>query len=163
MAGVPTVLDADALNAMSRCRDLLALLHSRCVLTPHPAEMARLIDAGTAEVLADPMGIARETAARFGCVVLLKGATSCISDGKDVFLNTSGNPGLAKGGSGDVLTGLLLAMLSQRLAPLKAACAAAFLLGASADRAYAVLGNRMLLAGDVIDAITQEIHAERVR
>ena len=163
MAGVPTVLDADALNAMSRCRDLLALLHSRCVLTPHPAEMARLIDTSTAEVLADPIGIARETAARFGCVVLLKGATSCISDGKDVFLNTSGNPWLAKGGSGDVLTGLLLAMLSQRLAPLKAACAAAFLLGASADRAYAVLGNRMLLAGDVIDAITQEIHAERVR
>ena len=161
--GLPTVLDADALNALSRERGLLRLLHARCVLTPHPAEMARLCDCETAAVTADPVAAAREAAARFGCVVLLKGATSCISDGRDVYLNTSGNPGLAKGGSGDVLTGIALALLAQGLKPLEAACAASYLLGASADRAYAILGNRMLLAGDVIDAISQEIRAGRVR
>ncbi len=161
--GLPTVLDADALNALSRERGLLRLLHARCVLTPHPAEMARLCDCETAAVTADPVAAAREAAARFGCVVLLKGATSCISDGRDVYLNTSGNPGLAKGGSGDVLTGIALALLAQGLKPLEAACAASYLLGASADRAYAILGNRMLLAGDVIDVISQEIRAGRVR
>ena len=133
------------------------------MLTPHPAEMARLCGCETAAVTADPVAAAREAAARFGCVVLLKGATSCISDGRDVYLNTSGNPGLAKGGSGDVLTGIALALLAQGLKPLEAACAASYLLGASADRAYAILGNRMLLAGDVIDAISQEIRAGRVR
>lgn len=161
--GLPTVLDADALNALSRERGLLRLLHARCVLTPHPAEMARLCDCETAAVTADPVAAAREAAARFGCVVLLKGATSCISDGRDVYLNTSGNPGLAKGGSGDVLTGIALALLAQGLKSLEAACAASYLLGASADRACAILGNRMLLAGDVIDAISQEIRAGRVR
>lgn len=162
-SGLPAVIDADALNLLARRQDMFALLHANCVLTPHPAEMARLMQCETAAVLADPIGIAREMAARWRCTVLLKGATTCISDGERVLLNTSGNPGLAKGGSGDVLTGLLLALLAQRLLPIDAACAAAYLLGASADRAYALLGNRMLVAGDVIDAIREEIRAERAR
>ena len=162
-SGLPAVIDADALNLLARRQDMFALLHANCVLTPHPAEMARLMQCETAAVLADPIGIAREMAARWRCTVLLKGATTCISDGERVLLNTSGNPGLAKGGSGDVLTGLLLALLAQRLLPIDAACAAAYLLGASADRAYVLLGNRMLVAGDVIDAIREEIRAERAR
>lgn len=162
-SGLPAVIDADALNLLARRQEMLSLLHANCVLTPHPAEMARLMQCETAAVLADPIGIAREMAARWRCTVLLKGATTCISDGERVLLNTSGNPGLAKGGSGDVLTGLLLALLAQRLLPIDAACAAAYLLGASADRAYALLGNRMLVAGDVIDAIREEIRAERAR
>ena len=159
----PTVVDADALNHLAAHRDLLTMLHSNVVVTPHPAEMARLLRSSVEEVLADPIETARESARQFGCIVLLKGATTCISNGREVVLNTTGNPGLAKGGSGDVLTGLLLALLAQRVLPFQAACAAAFLLGASADLAYEILGNRMLVAGDVIDAISQEIRAERVR
>ena len=162
-SGLPAAIDADALNLLARRQEMLSLLHANCVLTPHPAEMARLMQCETAAVLADPIGIAREMAARWRCTVLLKGATTCISDGERVLLNTSGNPGLAKGGSGDVLTGLLLALLAQRLSPIDAASAAAYLLGASADRAYALLGNRMLVAGDVIDAIREEIREERAR
>lgn len=160
---LPTVIDADAINLLASQPELRSLLHENVVITPHPAEMARFLQCDTASVLADPIRIARETSERFHCVVLLKGATTCISDGRAVYLNTSGNPGLAKGGSGDVLTGLLLALLAQNLSPINAACAAAYLLGASADRAYTILGNRMLVAGDVIDAINQEIHAERAR
>ena len=158
----PTVVDADALNHLAAHRDLLTMLHSNVVVTPHPAEMARLLRSSVEEVLADPIETARESARQFGCIVLLKGATTCISNGREVVLNTTGNPGLAKGGSGDVLTGLLLALLAQRVLPFQAACAAAFLLGASADLAYEILGTRMLVASDVIDAISQEIRAERV-
>lgn len=158
----PAVVDADALNQLAAYPELLAQLHPNVVLTPHPAEMARLLRCSVGDVLENPIETARESADKMGCIVLLKGATTCISNGSKTALNTTGNPGLAKGGSGDVLTGLLLALLSQRIPPFQAACAAAFLLGASADLAYQILGNRMLIAGDVIDAISQEIRAERV-
>lgn len=156
-SGIPLVLDADALNTLSAHRDLLALLHGNVILTPHAGEMARLLETDIAAVTADPILTARDAAKMFGCVVLLKGATTCISDGTGVVLNTCGNPGLAKGGSGDTLTGIITALLAQGLTPKNAACAGAFLLGASADVAYRVLGNRMLLAGDLIDVIAETI------
>lgn len=159
----PAVVDADALNQLAAYPELQLQLHENVVLTPHPAEMARILRCSVGAVLENPIETARESADKLGCIVLLKGATTCISNGSKTVLNTTGNPGLAKGGSGDVLTGLLLALLSQKVPPFQAACAAAFLLGASADLAYQILGNRMLIAGDVIDAISQEIRAERVR
>lgn len=157
--GLPCVIDADALNLMARKRALLQLLHANCVITPHPAEMARLLQANTEEIVGDPIAVSRMAARTFGCMVVLKRATTCLSDGEHVWLNTTGNAGLAKGGSGDVLTGVLLALLAQGLSPKDAACAAAYLLGASADRALCLLGNRVLIAGDVVDALNQEIHA----
>lgn len=154
---LPLLLDADALNRLSRAPETLMRLHENVVLTPHPAEMARLIGESMEGVLADPVETARKYAARWGCVVLLKGATTCVSDGKTVRLNASGNPGLAKGGSGDVLSGLITAMLSQGLKPFDAACAGAYLLGASADAALELLGTRMLMARDVIEVVEKTI------
>jgi len=154
---IPLVLDADALNALSEHHELLTLLHPNVIITPHPGEMARLLDTDIASVTADPAQTALSAAKQFGCIVLLKGAVTCISDGKSVVYNTSGNPGLAKGGSGDTLTGLITAMLAQGLSPQNAACAGAYLLGATADDAYQVLGNRMLLAGDLIDVVQSTI------
>ena len=90
-------------------------------------------------------------------MVLLKGATSCISDGRTVRLNISGNAGLSKGGSGDVLAGLITGLLAQGMAPFDAASCGAYLLGASADTALELLKERMLLARDVIGAIEQTI------
>jgi len=159
----PSVLDADALNHMAQERDLLPLLHASCVITPHPAEMARLLQCSTEHVLCDPIETARNAAEKFGCIVVLKGATTCISDGNSVFLNVSGNAGLAKGGSGDVLTGLILALLAQGIGAYQTACAATYLLGASAERAYSVLAERALCASDVVEAISQEIHEGRDR
>ena len=158
MANVPTVLDADALNQLAKLPEQLRGLHKNVVLTPHPAEMARLCGEPVSAILADPIGIAQTYAKKWNCVVLLKGATSCISDGDTVRLNTSGNAGLSKGGSGDVLAGLITGLLAQGLAPFDAASCGAFLLGSSADTALELLKERMLLARDVIDAVEQTIH-----
>ncbi len=152
LSGKPLVIDADGLNALSAHRDLFALLHQNVILTPHPAEMGRLTGRD-AKTIADSPGEAARSAARdWGCTVLLKGATSVIAQGEKICLNTAGNTGLAKGGSGDVLTGILLALLAQRIPPFEAACAGAYLLGTTADQAYALLGTRMLTPSDVIEA-----------
>lgn len=153
----PLVLDADALNALSAHRELFGSLHESVILTPHPGEMARLTGESVRAIQNAPMEYAWNAARRWHCVVLLKGATSCISDGRRIVLNTSGNPGLAKGGSGDTLTGILTALLAQGLPPMDAACAAAYLLGASADTALKLLETRMLLASDVTNAIQETL------
>lgn len=154
---VPLVLDADALNQISKLPMLCRSLHPNVILTPHPAEMARLCGESVEVILQDPIGISQRYAKQWNCVVLLKGATTCISDGTQVRLNTSGNPGLAKGGSGDVLSGLITGLLAQGLSAFAAACCGAFLLGASADTALNLLQERMLLARDVISAVEQTI------
>ena len=156
-ARMPLVLDADALNQLSKSQTMLTQLHGNVILTPHPAEMARLCGEPIARILADPIGTAQAYAKKWNCIVLLKGVTTCISDGTEVRLNTSGNAGLAKGGSGDVLAGLITGLLAQGISPLDAATCGAYLLGASADAALDLLKERMLLAGDVIGAIGQTI------
>lgn len=148
-SSVPTVLDADALNQLAAHRELFRLLHENVILTPHMGEMARLLDSTVDGVQDDPLG----AVSQFPCTVLLKGATTLVhANGKTAFL-TFGNPGLAKGGSGDVLTGLITALLAQGLKPFDAARAGAYLLGTSADRALRLLQERMLLASDVIDMV----------
>lgn len=156
-SGVPLLLDADALNQLSNQKEMLSLLHSNVVLTPHPAEMARLTAEPLEAILSDPIETARKYAERWSCVVLLKGATTCISDGTQVRLNISGNPGLAKGGSGDVLSGIITALLAQGLSAFDAASVGAFLLGASADTALELLRERALIARDVIEVVERTI------
>ncbi len=113
--------------------------------------MARLLNRSIQSVLADPIAAVRA----FPCTVLLKGATTLVSDGKRTVFCTEGTPALAKGGSGDVLTGIVTGLLSQGLNPFDAARAGTYLLGTSAKEAYRLLGKRMLLASDVIDALAQ--------
>ena len=153
-AGKPTVVDADGLFALARSAKAREALHERVVLTPHFGEMARLCGASIPEVRENQEALARQSAARWGCTVLLKGARSVIAapDGRFAW-NETGNPGLAKGGSGDVLCGIALAMLGQKLPPFEAACAASYLLGASADAALSILRERMLMARDVTEMI----------
>ena len=157
-SNIPAVLDADALNQLAKAPEILEKLHKNVILTPHPAEMARLCSETISQIIADPIGTAQIYASKWNCVVLLKGATTCISDGDTVRLNISGNAGLAKGGSGDVLAGLITGLLAQGIAPYDAASCGAYLLGASADTALDLLKERMLLARDVIDAVEQTIH-----
>ena len=152
ISGKPLIIDADGLNALSLHRELFVLLHKDVILTPHPAEMGRLTG-GDAKAIADsPVEAARLAAREWNCTVLLKGATSVIAQGDMLCLNTAGNTGLAKGGSGDVLTGMLLALLAQKVPSFETACAGAYLLGATADKAYVLLGTRMLTPSDVIEA-----------
>lgn len=158
--GKPTVIDADGLNALARLSDgeKTALLHENAILTPHPGEMARLTGLSLDEIKADPAGIATNYARLWGCTLLLKGARTVIANFQGTIKwNETGNAGLAKGGSGDVLTGIILALLGQKLAPYAAACVGSYLLGASAAEALELLQERMLMARDVICALEQTL------
>lgn len=151
------VLDADGLNFLARNRGLFPLLGEKCVLTPHPGEMARLTGLTIADITADPVKIAETYAKEWGCTVLLKGTCTVIASPHETGVTASGNCGLAKGGSGDVLAGLITAMLARKLTPHLAAVTGSLLLGAGADAAYKALGERLLRAGNVAEAIENNL------
>ena len=152
-AGKPLVLDADALN-------LLAPLASErsaagAVLTPHPGEAARLLGTDVAGVQRDRQAAAMALAERAAAVVVLKGAGSVVTDGARCYVNRSGNSGLASGGTGDVLAGLLGALLAQGMGPFDAACLAVHLHGAAADLIASRLSEAGLCADDLPLAIAE--------
>jgi NAD(P)H-hydrate epimerase len=146
----PRVLDADALNLLAADEALGALLASApTVLTPHPGEAARLLGCSTAQVEADRFAAAQALCAALGCTVLLKGAGSVVhSQGALAVVIEGGNPGMASGGMGDVLTGVVAALLAQGLNPHQAAAVAGTVHAAAADAAAAD-GERGLLASDL--------------
>ena len=150
----PLVIDADGLRAFSG--DLAALRKRRAptALTPHPGEMARLCGATVAAVRADPIGAAQAAAAAANCTVTLKGVPTVTAgaDGR-AFINSSGNPGLATAGSGDVLTGAVAGLAAQGMDLMLAAVAGVWVHGAAADLAAQSRGERGLVAGDVLAAL----------
>jgi NAD(P)H-hydrate epimerase len=147
----PLVLDADALNALRGHLADLAGCAAPPVLTPHPGEFARLLGTDAAAVQADRLGHAVRFARDHRVVLLLKGAGTLVTDGRRVFRNATGNPGMATGGSGDVLTGLVAALLGQRLAPFDAARLGAHLHGRAGDLARERLGEVSLIAADLLE------------
>jgi len=145
----PMVLDADALNALAARQSKLAKPAGPRVITPHPKEFARL--SGVSEKDRDAqIEAARQLAAEHGIVVLLKGRHTFITDGQREALNTTGNPGMATGGAGDVLTGLVTALICQHLSPFDAAQLGAHLHGLAGDLAVAEIGQVSLIASDLI-------------
>lgn len=149
-AKVPLVIDADGLNILSQHPEWYELLPEGCVLTPHPKEFDRLAGRSTDSYTRHMKQ--REFARKFNVIVVLKGAYTGIAapDGSYWF-NTTGNPGMATGGSGDVLTGLITGLLAQGLAPLDAALAGVYLHGAAGDLAVKDMGQAALIAGDIIE------------
>ncbi|MBN1326634.1 MAG: NAD(P)H-hydrate dehydratase, partial [Candidatus Cloacimonetes bacterium] len=129
----PLVLDADALNIISRKPELLRLLEGRLLL-PHIGEFARLVQKNSELIQKDLLPELMSFCQKHGCSVLLKSATSVFCDGHNLVFNTKGNDGLATGGSGDVLAGIVISFLGQKLATREAATAAAFLLGITAEK-----------------------------
>jgi hydroxyethylthiazole kinase-like uncharacterized protein yjeF len=150
----PMVVDADALSALAGHLDLLEEASAPRVLTPHPGEMARLLGMTVAQVQADRIEIVRECCVRYRVHLVLKGARSVLGcpDGR-VFINPTGNPGMATGGSGDVLTGMIGAFLARRFDPLAALQAGCYLHGLAGDLAAADRGEEGLMASDIIQAI----------
>ncbi|SEA22878.1 NAD(P)H-hydrate dehydratase [Microbulbifer marinus] len=148
-ADVPLVLDADALNILAGGRVLAGIERDDWVLTPHVGEAARLLDCDTAEVLADPRAAAVAVQQKFSGVVILKGAGTLIAHDRGVDLINSGNPGMASGGMGDLLTGIIAALIGQHMTPLEAARLAVWLHGEAGNRA-AEDGQRGLLATDML-------------
>lgn len=151
----PSVLDADALNALAGRASLLTECKTPPILTPHPGEMARLeTDATTQSVNADRIGTARRFARERGAFVVLKGARTVIArpDGL-VAICPTGNPGMATAGTGDVLTGMIVGLLAQGVPPWEAACAATYFHGSAGDLAARQLGQAGMLASDLIAQI----------
>jgi ADP-dependent NAD(P)H-hydrate dehydratase len=158
----PMVVDADGLNALSARREVLSQPGGPRILTPHPGEFARLLGTGrVARDKAEPLAV--DLAARLGGVVVLKGHNTLVTDGNAQAINNTGNPGMATGGSGDVLTGLVTALACQGLSPFDAARLAVFLHGLAGDLAAAELGQESLVASDLVRFLPQAFRQYRGR
>ncbi|MFZ4463645.1 MAG: NAD(P)H-hydrate dehydratase [Bacteroidales bacterium] len=148
-ARVPLIIDADALNILSENKTWLAFLPKNTILTPHPKEFERLF--GKTGDSFERMEVQRSMSVKYGFIIVLKGAHTCISmpDGSCWF-NSTGNPGMATGGSGDVLTGLILGLLAQGYSTFEASVLGVFLHGLAGDIAVSENGMESLIAGDIV-------------
>jgi ADP-dependent NAD(P)H-hydrate dehydratase len=150
----PLVIDADGLNLLVGQTDLLAERNHPVVLTPHPGEFARLTGKDVATIQEDRVRHAAELAATSDqLVVVLKGAGTVVTDGRRFFVNTTGNPGMARGGSGDVLTGVISALIGQKLPVFEAAQLGVFVHGLAGDIARDHHGEIGMIAGDIVDSL----------
>lgn len=159
----PLVLDADGLNNAHDHLNLFRFRPVPAVLTPHPGEFARLLSTDIPTVQARRQDLAVRFAAEHGVVLLLKGHGTIVTDGRRVYRNATGNPGMATGGSGDVLTGLIAALLGQGLEPFEAAQLGAHLHGLAGDLARDQLGEVSLIATDLLDQLPQAFRQVQAR
>ena len=156
---LPTVIDADGLNAFAGHAKILENNNTVKILTPHYGELSRIIDVPIEDISRNRIEIVRECALRFHSVVVLKGAPTVVADLKgNVFINSTGNSGLATAGSGDVLTGMIAGLLGQRCSTLDSAICGVFLHGMAGDIAAETVGKRSLVAGDIINYIPDALH-----
>lgn len=158
----PLVIDADGLNVLAGRAEVLARANAPVVITPHPGELGRLVGTTAAAIQQDRLAAARRAAAEFRCVVVLKGARTIVAraDG-EAFIISSGNPGMATGGMGDVLTGAIASFIGQGVAPDDAAWTAAYLHGLAADLIAEERGTAGVLASEVADRLPVAIRRIR--
>ncbi len=149
----PVVLDADGLNAVAKHIDVLKTVDVPIVLTPHPGEMARLCAADVPATEADRIALAMSFAAYHRVVLALKGHRTVVTDGVACKINTTGNPGMATGGSGDVLAGMTAALIAQGMQPIDAANSGVFLHGKAGDAAAKRLSQHSMLPSDMLDEL----------
>ena len=151
MTEIPVVIDADGINCISGDINILRKIKAPAIITPHPAEMARLCHTTVADIEGNRIQYAKHIASRYSCVVVLKGANTIVAapDGR-AFFNTTGNPGLATAGSGDVLSGMIVSYLAQGESALSAAMSAVWLHGRAADLAIEKISVAALSPQDVI-------------
>jgi ADP-dependent NAD(P)H-hydrate dehydratase len=152
----PLVLDADGLNAFVQNTGKLRR-SAQLILTPHPGEFSRLLNLDTATVQSHRRELATAFAAENDLVLLLKGHRTIVTDGQRVYTNTTGNPGMATAGSGDVLTGLVAALLAQGLEPFAAAQLGAYVHGMAGDLARAELGEVGMIATDLVERLPRVV------
>jgi NAD(P)H-hydrate epimerase len=162
----PVVIDADGLNCLSQQPDILGKARGPVILTPHPGEMARLMDGTVAEVQSDRIGTARRFSTRHGVFLVLKGAVTIVAvpDGK-VYVNPTANPGMASGGMGDVLTGVIGALVAQGYSPQEACRMGVFLHGQAAENRRTSDGPQGFSASDVaneIPRVFRRLHEYRI-
>lgn len=151
---IPVVIDADGLNILAGQPDILKQLNIPVILTPHPGEMARLINQPTAYIQANRVQCARQFSETYGAILVLKGARTVIAQPNgQVYINPTGNPGMASGGMGDVLTGIIAGLITQGYSPEFSCHAGVFLHGAAADDLAQSISSFGYLASDVIQQL----------
>ena len=148
-AQCPVVLDADGINMVAQHMDILRERNHPTILTPHAGEYSRI----GGDVNGDRVGAAVSFARAHGCILLLKGHNTVITDGRTCYLNPTGNPGMATGGSGDVLSGIIASLLGQKIDPLTAAACGAFLHGLAGDVCARELGQYGMLPSDMVEVL----------
>ncbi|MDO9577630.1 MAG: NAD(P)H-hydrate dehydratase [Candidatus Cloacimonadales bacterium] len=148
----PLVLDADALNIISANRELLEKIKSKpVILTPHIGEFARLANQTISEIQNDPLKALDEFIEKYKCNILLKSSTTIFADGDSYLFNTTGNDGLSTGGSGDVLSGIIVSFLGQKLKPKDAAISASYLMGETAEKLAGIRRPASIIPSDIIE------------
>jgi hydroxyethylthiazole kinase-like uncharacterized protein yjeF len=153
---IPAVIDADGLNALAGFTDILKRVKAPVVLTPHPGEMGRLLGISSDDVQKNRIAISSGFARKHNVTVVLKGAATVVATPRGwVFINSTGNPGMASGGTGDVLTGMIGSLLAQGFSSSQAACLGVYLHGLAGDLAAREKGEASMIAGDLIDNIPQ--------
>lgn len=159
---IPLILDADAINSIASDVSVLNELKVEAVITPHPGEMARLCGLTVEEVQADRIKVASEFAEKWHVTVALKGSRTIVAlPDRKIFVNTTGNPGMATGGSGDVLTGIIAGLVGQGINPGDAAVAGVYLHGLAGDAAAAKKGMHGMIAGDIVEDLPYAIEGTR--
>lgn len=153
----PMIIDADGINALSANIDILKDAQAPIILTPHPGEMSRICGKSIPEILANPIVTAYEFAKKYGVTVVLKGANTviCNHDSNEIYVNTTGNQGLARGGSGDLLAGMTVSFLAQGMKPFEASICAVYLHGLCADIVAEKKSMRGMLPSDVLNHLPE--------
>ncbi len=152
-AGCPIIIDADGINSISQNINVLKERTGATIITPHPMEFSRISGLSVGEIGHDRIGAAVKFSREYGVNVVLKGANTVVTDGDHIFVNTSGNPALAKGGSGDVLCGMIGGLLAQGAEPIDAAANAVYCHGFAAELVSNDMPQACVLAGDIIEAL----------
>lgn len=155
--GKPLLLDADGLNAIAGEPQILLDHPAPLIITPHPGEMARLVTKSVEDVQRKRVNTASNFARAFGCITVLKGHRTVVTDGKNVYVNETGNSGMATAGSGDVLSGVIGSLLAQGMEPLDAAVTGVYLHGLAGDIAANKLTEYSLTAEKLLDALPEAI------
>lgn len=157
--GKPMIVDADGINAGAKLRGSLG--GKEVIISPHRGEMANFTAKSLAEVNAKPLDLARETAKKYGIIIILKGHETIVTNGDRVFINKTGNSGMATAGGGDVLTGMVGSFLGQGYSPYEAACLGVHIHGLAGDMGATKFGKDSLIAGDIIDMLPHAIREFR--
>lgn len=156
----PTVIDADGITLLGQKRELLEKIKGkRIILTPHMGEMARLVGKDIDYIKENKEKVAREFAKEYGVVLLLKGKGTIVTDGKEIYINSTGNPGMATAGSGDVLTGVIASLLGRGVSLFESGKMGAFIHGYAGDIAALDLGEEGLIAGDIVKSLPYAMKA----
>ena len=145
----PVVVDADGINLLAKHMDILRERHAPTILTPHAGEFVRIGGDNKADRVSETLRFAM----KYGCILLLKGHETVISDGKETYVNQTGNPGMAVGGSGDVRSGIIVSLLGQGIEPLKAAACGAWLHGKAGDICAEEIGQYGMLPTDLVEVL----------